>query len=747
MLLSTYPLLTAEQDWTPSLLAKPSGGYRTFAEDVAQGEYIAARELFRSDTSDHKAQVPVRDYGPPAWAIDPDTSQEENQRPATWISVIARRQFWPLAALNSYTLNPPPPNSPKVNLNGTLPTSLERESGAPTGIGDKSPLSLPTSMWMVLLACIAWSLIHLSFCSRGSIMASPRARAYFAPLDRPEHPALIATASVILAMLGIAVAAASGLFSWMAGGQPFHDRGTGFSLLLFVVLNLLLPMLACWKNYKLTPVRAPDKTPGAGGGGWSRIWSRAGIIALSCLVLAAFAGYQGYLVYKLTLANRIPVYLRSVNLTSGVSGLLPEILLLIGAYLWFWFNLRGLAHFGDDRPRLPRKADLPMLDKDTSHLPMFSDEVAGEPVVKMALPLTRFGLLMAVFAVTWLVFEIALEDRSVGTLGERRFGTFTFFWICFYVAIILNDGVQMWRVWSELRQLLVYLDRLTLRRTLRALKGLEWGSIWKMSGNVLDERYRVISLQIESLRHLGNTIKAWEPDNPKELEHKSDLLVAINKCLSDIAPFARWYVTLKKDEPVGDVTELRNFQVELASVAGAVMKHVLMPEWGNETDSLIFRRSTPDVKEDTPGDHVVPTKDLKPHVRAAEEFFVLPYLAFIRNILGRIRTIALGMVWLFVGATLAASSYPFEPLSLLGTIFLSVFVLISGSMVLVYAQMSRDATLSHITNTNPGELGVEFWVRLVGFGVGPLIGLLTTLFPSITDFIFSWLQPGMESLK
>jgi hypothetical protein len=68
-------------------------------------------------------------------------------------------------------------------------------------------------------------------------------------------------------------------------------------------------------------------------------------------------------------------------------------------------------------------------------------------------------------------------------------------------------------------------------------------------------------------------------------------------------------------------------------------------------------------------------------------------------------------------------------------------------MVLVYSQMSRDATLSHITNTNPGELGMEFWLRLVGFGVGSLIGLLTTLFPSITDFMFSWLQPGMQSLK
>ena len=84
---------------------------------------------------------------------------------------------------------------------------------------------------------------------------------------------------------------------------------------------------------------------------------------------------------------------------------------------------------------------------------------------------------------------------------------------------------------------------------------------------------------------------------------------------------------------------------------------------------------------------------------------------------------------------------------MLGVIFLTVFIGFGGVTVLVYSQMSRDATLSHITNTKPGELGFDFWVKLLGFGLGPLIGLLTTLFPSITDFAFSWLQPSVAALK
>jgi hypothetical protein len=51
------------------------------------------------------------------------------------------------------------------------------------------------------------------------------------------------------------------------------------------------------------------------------------------------------------------------------------------------------------------------------------------------------------------------------------------------------------------------------------------------------------------------------------------------------------------------------------------------------------------------------------------------------------------------------------------------------------------------TNTKPGELEAEFWIKLVGFGIGPLIGWLTNIFPALADFLFSWLEPGLASLK
>jgi hypothetical protein len=44
------------------------------------------------------------------------------------------------------------------------------------------------------------------------------------------------------------------------------------------------------------------------------------------------------------------------------------------------------------------------------------------------------------------------------------------------------------------------------------------------------------------------------------------------------------------------------------------------------------------------------------------------------------------------------------------------------------------------------ELAFYSW-QLFTFGIGPLLGLLTTLFPSITDFVVSWLQPSSQAIK
>jgi hypothetical protein len=50
------------------------------------------------------------------------------------------------------------------------------------------------------------------------------------------------------------------------------------------------------------------------------------------------------------------------------------------------------------------------------------------------------------------------------------------------------------------------------------------------------------------------------------------------------------------------------------------------------------------------------------------------YLSFVQNILGRLRTMAITIVTLFLAATIASSTYPFDPRQGLSAVLIVLFV-------------------------------------------------------------------------
>jgi len=78
---------------------------------------------------------------------------------------------------------------------------------------------------------------------------------------------------------------------------------------------------------------------------------------------------------------------------------------------------------------------------------------------------------------------------------------------------------------------------------------------------------------------------------------------------------------------------------------------------------------------------------------------------------------------------------------------IGLFIVIGITVGIVYAQMHRDATLSHMTDTTPGELGFDFYIKMAAFGAVPLLSLLSAQFPEVNRFLFAWLQPALEALK
>ena len=753
MLLSPYPLLSWTQDAIPAIHGGHSSSYRVFAQDSSEGIYIAARELLEQ-IPDSSHGVPISDYAPPKSAQSESGKSLADRRPATWVSVVGHRQFWPVAVLNEQTEVDAASDSAKGRF-GPSGASLLKAEVPQTGDQGPAPrtLGLPGEMAGLLAVCVILSLWHWYCCAKGSIIRPPRVRAYFAPIPKVQHASLIYLGSLLLGLLGVTLLFAAILGSTMLA--PAWTAGIAVSVAAIVVLGFL----GCLQNFKLPVVSGEiKKSVVERVKRWRRYYVWSWIPALAALAWLRYL----YLTQHLTLANRFPTFWRSVFLRSGVSPLLPQVLLLAGLYAWFWFNLHGLALFGDDRPVLPRVDDLPQIEVAANHgeeahaqhtrivkmFRMFSQEGAAQNIEANALPLGQRYLksLLVLLPLAVAVLWVALRGDHLRSLGDHRFGTVIFYGVAICTGLILADTLQLLNTWSQLRQLLIYLDRLRLRRTFGSLKGLFGGSVWKLSGNVLEERYRLISRQFESARHLQNALAAWTTTTPAEAQCRQIAIDQMTQCELQGRKFATWYVDLLDDDiqdpkKAHDITPLADFQRMLAATAGCVMKQVIVPAWQMESQSMI-RCLDPSGKSN--GETAA---CLAPHIAAAEEFFVLPYLGFIQNTLGRVRTMAFSIVSLFVAATVGVSCYPFDPLPVIGAIFLILFAVTGATMIFAYAEMCRDTTLSHIANTNPGELGMEFWIKMAAFGLGPLLGLLTTLFPSMTDFIVSFLQPGAQAFK
>ena len=752
MLLSPYPLLDWTQDAIPAIHGGRNADHKVFPQDLSEGLYIASRKLFEQ-LPNANTDVPIFDYGAPKSARTASNS-DADRRPATWVSVVGNRQFWALAALNE--------NTEIDTISGAefgphgQSLLLAEDAG---GSGQlRAHLTLPGEMSALLLGCIGFSAWHLYCCSNGSIIRRPRPRAYFAPIPRAQHTILIFLGSLLLGLLGITL----GFVLWL--GVPYLQVRGLITAIIVVAFVFFFAFLSCRKNYQLPIVSGGNNI------GVSYIvtrWRKLCLWAvLPTLAMLAIGRYL-YLSHYVPSANRFPVFWRSVYLRSTVSPLLPQILLLVGFYAWFWVNLHGLALFGDDRPVLPTVDDLPQMtvaaDKGEKErgehtrlvtvFRTFSREDAGHKTEYQALPLGRKYLKDLLISYPCVVagMYIALDDYSLRNLGDRRFGYLIFVAVSLCIAMIVADTFQLSNTWSQLRQFLIYIDRLRLRRTFGTLKGLYDGSLGKFSGNVLEERYRLISRQFESMRNLQNALAVWSVISPEEMQHKQIALEQLAQCERQGSYFAIWWHVVLLDDDFRDrqkehdIRPLTEFQQMLAATAGCIMKHVLLPAWSTETQPPA---ANPESSAKS-ADGAATSVDLPSHVRAAEEFFILPYLGFIQNILGRMRTIAFGILWVFVAAALALSSYPFDPVPVIGGIFLTLFLLVGVAILFIYTGIHRDPVLSRIaiSKTEPGKIDLEFWKKLFAFALGPLIALLTTLFPSIADFLASLLEPAAQLAK
>lgn len=825
MTLTTYPLLAWEPHWTRGPDEPDDHSHRIYPQDSAKGTYVAMRFLLHGLSltnagklkiagfvpTDPTLQPPIPDYAPTTWSRVAQTDAEKLQAktaepPTGWLSVLGRDDFWPVAALKPEIVTPksevaapksgismPEIGAAKPGVQGASPQpkqfcdtkfgkaicwvwpatlSLEHVLYFPaarpsvrgnTSAGQQAPM--PLSMKVTLFALLLWMLFHLACCSLSSLTSGPNHRSYFVcpPGNYRQHRTLLLIGCVALSCAATTLAFGCGV---MSRDDILPEGAEACALMTFLLWILGGAALAInlVRESRLSSARRPawSELPGFLRKQWPLFVYAAGTLAYHYALYWATER-------KLSPFNRIPAYWRSMNLTNGVSPVVPFLAISIGVYLWVWRSLQGLAFFGPDAPVVPssrslkipveRQTEEGVAGKIRDRLNMFSSERAADPVLDHCKPLTHrawivfVSTLAAQWILGWLLFNY---EEPIRSLGARSYAQFVCFLITSLIAVMLTNASQLLWIWIGLRRLLVHLDRLPLRRSMVTISGVSWSSVWKISGNVLDLRNKLLTNLLERATHVENALNDadkykcafWNGDfGYRNLLGESRSPGTLCAMHTARAEFGDWYAKNWDNASLREQNEVRNLQNALAEFAGQLTVWVLYPAWRCERDEQFDRALTGKQNDGGEGKDEERKAVLAPHVRQAEELVCYVYLGFIQNVLGRMRTLVTGIAGLFIAATIAMACYPFDPRTVVNAVMILLFVVLGTVIVIVYAQMHRDPVLSALTNTKPDELDGDFWLKLISFGAGPVLGLLAAVFPGITDFLFSWVAPGIPMGK
>ena len=437
--------------------------------------------------------APYADYASPP--LSNGSSKQCTAAPVLWLTILSHDGYWPIAALTKLDVTSATRALPVVPISNTLGASsslpLVSEAALPR---DENPLHTRTEWNVIYSICLALLALHAYLSWTGSFLSNSESKAQFSRThDRLGVIVLALGAFWLSAFFALLMCTRNPLIVWQ--GSPF----------LTALLWAPLPVFVVMTTYDIAKFRSQPVIAGV----------YAALTALMTVFQIALAcDWISFLPY--TWSNRL------YHFSSGVSPIVPFLLLFASGYWWAWFSLRGVSIVDLRRPRLPGMCHLPLVSVRIS-------DAEGEKVRNTAHPL-KVGLriiilLLAIFLVSLTALEVRHPLQSLeGNIYDVGYSLA----LAITIAVFLGCLMRLVFTWFDYKQVLAGLDRSPLREAFSRMNRLSWRSMWNPGGSTLRETYRVMSRTIEnmqSLKHiLQDPARTGMPDVLKEIHLTEDKL-------------------------------------------------------------------------------------------------------------------------------------------------------------------------------------------------------------------------------
>jgi hypothetical protein len=729
--INTYSMRPGANDWLPNSGWWPVHQERVFPGPDSVGTYNAMTGLLSpnemveeirkstptpeqctpNDVTDKQIRfgwgVRLQEYGWPTLGGAPQSTTVGV--PPIWVTVLGRDGFWPVALLTpSSECSDPVSHLPLLNQRPSPPL----EGSQPPATWAWRMLCGFLIVLVLLYICLLWKGSVLSNLSTSQVSQQLAVRAGDCRLHVFAIQGLLLLGTVSLV-----------LWPWLHGllkGCWLWGMALGATAIL-LVWTVGQDLRRRWKRV------APEDP--------HRKWKY--VLFSNTPVAALIVVFIGMLwsVFRCLADNSVDnmfIY-RYVHIAWWVSPLVP-ILFLMGAGLWWsWYTIQGATLLDDRKPFLPKAASETGLSSELERL------TEGEPDIEKLLGLLtpgKWNPRVHWAVIGFIILGLSLTDyrHPVSSLEDRWYDIFFGVLLLAVLGALLSSLLRLYLIWTSAKRLLIRLDGTRLRYGFGRLPGYAWMPFWGLGASPLPDRERLVRLEVEALQTACNTVESdKKPGLKKQLDavrgSVEDLQKAINKNSIDL------------------LVKLKDLYDKIAIAAGATLEY-LTKKWEDEPDeertdargnneTEIHCHCHTDESESAKG---------KRATKAAEYFVALVYASFIQAVLIRLRCLMIGVCGMFVFIIASFNAYPFSPKGSLNSLSIFLLLVIAGVIGLVFGQIRRDATLSRITDTAAGQLGADFWLKLAQFGALPILSLLTSLYPEVGSFLFSWLEPAMQAL-
>ena len=453
-----------------------------------------------------------------------------------------------------------------------------------------------------------------------------------------------------------------------------------------------------------------------------RLVGLAGIVIACMLFIGSSLAYTWHLVWMSRhggIEATFSMY-RALHITSGVSPLLPLVLLGAGVAIWTWWQLQQVRQFDstdhfENGVRALAHADLAAALWRRAYRAMVD---ARRGLSWIAPGFGVIGILLVLGLMCWFVASRRIP--SLELLADTADGADRWFDLALWIGIASLLLSTSWAIY----------------RLAFAWNGME-RFLDIVGGSPLACAFARLPLDVARLTDVG--FLGFRRDERNDslyaeeqwLTARADVKAAtasVQATAQGLGVVLCACVTKASSEPRGE----RSVRCALETLREA---------WE-------LARTRPDPVKEVPIEPDAGDASQVRAMRSLEEYVACEIVLYVDQYLQNLRRLCFFLFAALLILVTVSAQYPYEPHTVVS---LSAVILLVMSVVAVFftmVRMSRNVTLSRISHTESGRVtwNTTFVLNLVTFGVVPLLALVSSEFPEVRAFLFSWAEPMVRAV-